>query len=67
MGSTHFDDFCEALNQPPFKSEHLLDLPFGDPERLVTIPGGLTIDFAILNYAKWIKAVRHGFDGDGRT
>lgn len=34
------------------------DLPFGARERLVHITDGLSLDFALTNYAKYIKDVR---------
>ncbi|KDQ62701.1 hypothetical protein JAAARDRAFT_121424 [Jaapia argillacea MUCL 33604] len=55
VGSTKFDEFCEALAKPPFGHHALRDLPFGDDSRMVRLPGGLTVDFAVLNYAKYIK------------
>ncbi|EPQ50969.1 peptidase S28 [Gloeophyllum trabeum ATCC 11539] len=41
VGSTKFDEFCEALEHGGAQS--------------VTLPGGLSLDFALLNYAKWIR------------
>jgi hypothetical protein len=56
VGSTKFDDFCAALTKSPFG---FLDagenLPFGDTRRMVTISDGLVLDWAVLNYAKYIK------------
>ncbi|KAF7314636.1 hypothetical protein MKEN_00937300 [Mycena kentingensis (nom. inval.)] len=55
--STQFDDFCEALDKPPFGSglDSLSELPFGAPERSVMLPGGFSVDFTIVNYANYIK------------
>ncbi|KAF8214964.1 serine carboxypeptidase S28-domain-containing protein [Mycena galopus ATCC 62051] len=55
--STRFDDFCAALDKPPFGSgmTSLSELPYGAPGRMITLPGGLAVDFTILNYAKYIK------------
>ncbi|CAK5283962.1 unnamed protein product [Mycena citricolor] len=55
--STRFDEFCEALNAPPFGSgpSSLSALPYNSAERMVSVPGGLELDWTILNYAKYIK------------
>ncbi|KAJ7617546.1 serine carboxypeptidase S28-domain-containing protein [Mycena polygramma] len=55
--STRFDDFCAALDKPPFGlgMASLSELPYGAPERTITLPGGLAVDFTIINYAKYIK------------
>ncbi|KAJ7758085.1 serine carboxypeptidase S28-domain-containing protein [Mycena maculata] len=55
--STTFDDFCATLDKPPFGSEisSLGQLPYGSPGRMITLPGGLAVDFTILNYAEYIK------------
>ncbi|KZT27441.1 peptidase S28 [Neolentinus lepideus HHB14362 ss-1] len=45
VGSTKFDEFCEALDQPPI----------GGTAESILLPGGLSLDFASLNYAKWIR------------
>ncbi|KAJ7079718.1 serine carboxypeptidase S28-domain-containing protein [Mycena belliarum] len=57
FASTRFDDFCTALDKPPFGSGmvSLSELPYGAPERMITLPGDLTVDFTILNYASYIK------------
>ncbi|KAF8628691.1 hypothetical protein AX15_003751 [Amanita polypyramis BW_CC] len=57
VGSTEFDKFCAALNDAwgfpvPIASQ---DLEFGHPDRLVRFPEGISLDFAILKYASWIK------------
>jgi hypothetical protein len=31
--------------------------PFGDRARMIKLPGGLSLDFAVLNYAQYIKDV----------
>jgi|ERR1700727_779783 hypothetical protein len=64
VGSTKFDEFCEALGKPPFGANAAdVNAPFGDSARMITLPGGLSLDFAILNYAKYIKDVsRAKFD-----
>ncbi|KAJ7597348.1 peptidase S28 [Mycena floridula] len=53
--STTFDDFCTALNKPPFAKQSIAALPFGDASRLVKIEDDLAVDFTILNYATYIK------------
>ncbi|KAF7298731.1 hypothetical protein MIND_00820600 [Mycena indigotica] len=55
--STQFDEFCEALDKPPFGHglSSLSDLPFGAPERTVTLSDGLAVDLTIVNYANYIK------------
>ncbi|KAK7022095.1 serine carboxypeptidase S28-domain-containing protein [Favolaschia claudopus] len=57
FASTTFDDFCAALDKPPFGSglTSLSELPYGAPERMLTLPGGLAVDFTIVNYANYIK------------
>jgi hypothetical protein len=59
VGSSGFDDFCDALGKPPFKFLSAeIDVPYGDDQRLITLPGGLSLDFVVLNYAKYIREVR---------
>ncbi|KAJ7160080.1 serine carboxypeptidase S28-domain-containing protein [Mycena filopes] len=55
--STRFDDFCAALDKPPFGAglHSLSELPYGAPERMVSLPGGLSVDLTIVNYGKYIK------------
>jgi hypothetical protein len=58
VGSTEFEEFCEALGKPPFGiSAANANAPYGDPVRMIKLPGGLSLDFAVLNYAKYIKDV----------
>ncbi|KAI0247491.1 peptidase S28 [Lactifluus subvellereus] len=47
VGSTTFDQFCATLNgdTPTLK----------DTARTVLLPGGLKVNVALLNYAKWIR------------
>ena len=55
-----FDKFYAALNDAwgfPV-SVAAQDLEYGHPDRLVSLPGGLTLDFAILKYASWMRDVR---------
>jgi hypothetical protein len=49
VGSTTFDRFCAVLNgdTPTLK----------DTARTVLLPGGLKVNVALLNYAKWIREV----------
>lgn len=64
MGSTAFDEFCEALDKPIFGLADLLGLGEDskyeyDPEtRVVTFEDGLALDVSILNYARYIREVR---------
>ncbi|KAF8157984.1 peptidase S28 [Crassisporium funariophilum] len=56
VGSTAFDDFCEALSSTFGKVQaESLELPFEHPERMVTLDGGFAVDISIINYGKWIK------------
>ncbi|KAJ7143549.1 serine carboxypeptidase S28-domain-containing protein, partial [Mycena crocata] len=58
FASTRFDEFCAALDKPPFGSAlslSELSLPYGAPGRSITLPGGLAVDFTVLNYASYIK------------
>jgi hypothetical protein len=49
VGSTTFDDFCATLNG---------DTPtLEDTARTVLLPGRLSVNVALLNYAKWIREV----------
>ncbi|KZP31567.1 peptidase S28 [Athelia psychrophila] len=57
VGSTVFDSFCAALVKPPFpfvSSPAVVDAPFGDASRLVK-EEGLVLDYAVFNYAKYIR------------
>ncbi|RDB14917.1 putative extracellular serine carboxypeptidase [Hypsizygus marmoreus] len=55
VGSTTFDRFCDALNKPFGRLQATADLPFNHSARMVTVAPGLSVDFAIVNYANWIK------------
>ncbi|KAJ3882525.1 serine carboxypeptidase S28-domain-containing protein [Lentinula edodes] len=56
VGSTTFDEFCVALNQPlGHKKPDVTRLEYGHPDRMVSFPGGLKVDIAIVNYGAWIK------------
>ncbi|KAF8827873.1 hypothetical protein HHX47_DHR4000693 [Lentinula edodes] len=58
VGSTTFDEFCVALNQPlGHKKPDVTRLEYGHPDRMVSFPGGLKVDIAIVNYGAWIKKV----------
>jgi hypothetical protein len=49
VGSTTFDQFCATLNG---------DTPTPkDTARTVLLAGGLKVNVALLNYAKWIREV----------
>lgn len=58
VGSTLFDDFCEALSKPIGGATHITTLPIGHEDRLLTLWDNQKIDFSVLNYAQWIKEVR---------
>lgn len=57
MGSTAFDEFCEALNKPLWSKPvgHEAQA-YGHSDRLVAA-GSLRFDMTILNYANYIKKV----------
>jgi hypothetical protein len=56
VGSTRFDEFCDAINAPVRNvSAQALDLPFGVPERMVEIEPGFALDFSIFNWAKYVR------------
>ena len=56
VGSTEFDQFCEALDQPLHKGEASA-LAYDPVSNLVSIPGDLRVDLSVFNYAKYIKEV----------
>jgi len=56
VGSTTFDDFCDALSKPFGKFQETAELPFNDPQRMVNVSDGFSVDFSIFNYATWIKS-----------
>ncbi|KAG5653760.1 hypothetical protein H0H81_010847 [Sphagnurus paluster] len=53
VGDKTFDKFCEALNG--HANVAIAELPFNHTSRMVTVAEGFRVDFAIVNYAKWIK------------
>ncbi|KAL1702481.1 serine carboxypeptidase S28-domain-containing protein [Schizophyllum commune] len=53
FGSTAFEDFCEVLGKAP--AGHLEALEYGHEERMVDVGDELTLDFSVLNYAKYIR------------
>ena len=55
FGSTAFEDFCDVLGKAP--AAHLEALDYGHEERMVDVGDGLTLDFSVLNYAKYIREV----------
>ncbi|KAJ4482389.1 serine carboxypeptidase S28-domain-containing protein [Lentinula aciculospora] len=56
VGSTNFDEFCAALNKPlGHKNPGVTLLEHGHPDRMLSLPGGLKVDLAIVNYGTWIK------------
>ncbi|GLB38681.1 putative peptidase S28 [Lyophyllum shimeji] len=56
VGSATFDEFCGNLSKPfGHFSAAAADLPFNHPSRMVAIADDFHVDFAIVNYAKWIK------------
>jgi hypothetical protein len=58
VGSTKFDEFCAFLDKPRLGDDGSRSLlPVGHGGRLVDLPGGIKLDFSILNYADYIKEV----------
>lgn len=62
VGSTKFEEFCEALDKSIFGHSELLpevdDATTYDPQtRMVSFSDGLTLDISILNYAKFVREV----------
>ncbi|KAG1758024.1 serine carboxypeptidase S28-domain-containing protein [Suillus lakei] len=55
VGSTKFDEFCAFLDKPILGNDSVSSLPVGHEDRLVQLPGGIKLDFSILNYAQYIK------------
>ncbi|KAF8885674.1 serine carboxypeptidase S28-domain-containing protein [Gymnopilus junonius] len=57
VGSTRFDEFCEALDKPLIGrvTAEALQLPFEHPDRMVEVEGKLRVDISIINYGKYIK------------
>ncbi|KAG9314743.1 serine carboxypeptidase S28-domain-containing protein [Chiua virens] len=55
VGSTKFDEFCEALSKPIIGAYEIAALPVGHEDRLLTIWDDHKIDFSVLNYAQWIR------------
>lgn len=66
VGSTRWEEFCEALDKPIFGRNGLAavtgdeEVLYDDESGLVTFVGwdGLQLDISVLNYAKYIKEVR---------
>jgi hypothetical protein len=55
-----FNVFCDALSKPSYGvTGESANAPFGDPSRMINLPDGLTVDFAVLNYAKYIRDVSY--------
>ena len=62
VGSTKFEEFCEALDKSIFGHSELLpeadDVADYDTQtRMVSFSDGLTLDISILNYAKYVREV----------
>lgn len=55
VGSTKFDEFCAFLDKPILGNDSVSSLPVGHEDRLIHLPGGIKLDFSILNYAQYIK------------
>ncbi|PSR83862.1 hypothetical protein PHLCEN_2v5571 [Hermanssonia centrifuga] len=58
VGSTRWEEFCEALDKPIFGHPDLLlnTTAFYDHDtKMVTFPGGLEVDLSVLNYARYIR------------
>ena len=56
VGSKAFDEFCAALDSA-WGFPVTATAEYGHPDRMVSLPGGLTLDFSILKYASWMKEV----------
>ncbi|CAL1713219.1 unnamed protein product [Somion occarium] len=54
VGSTEFDKFCEALDEP-LRGHEADGLTYDEDAQLVSLPNGLSIDLSVFNYAKYIK------------
>lgn len=65
VGSSSFDIFCTRLSTPPANStSNVASLPYGHPKRKVSVAlgnstqsGSIKVDFALANYATYIKTV----------
>ncbi|THH30673.1 hypothetical protein EUX98_g3527 [Antrodiella citrinella] len=56
VGSTEFDQFCAALDRPIMPRMDLNETLFYNHETdMVTLPSGIEISLAVLNYAQYIK------------
>ena len=61
VGSTEFDEFCDALDEPIQK--HDMDMlnktvMYDHETRSLSFTNGLEVNLAVLNYGKYIKEVR---------
>ncbi|KAI0917296.1 hypothetical protein AcW2_007465 [Taiwanofungus camphoratus] len=59
VGSTGFDEFCDALSQPfvgddgDFSGDGLI--AYDDDAKTVALPGGLNVPLTVYNYARYVK------------
>ncbi|KAH9891563.1 peptidase S28 [Cubamyces lactineus] len=54
VGSTRFDEFCDALNRP-FGHVDDAEVSFDDDTGLLQVTGNLSVPVPVYNYAKWIR------------
>ncbi|KAI0074024.1 peptidase S28 [Panus rudis PR-1116 ss-1] len=54
VGSTDFEQFCDALNKPLLGHDPEI-LIYDNITQMVTLPGGLRVDLSVYNYANYIK------------
>lgn len=60
VGSTEFEEFCEALSKPLHGSAlraMLDDGNYDESTKTVSLPGGLSVPLVVYNYAQYIKDV----------
>jgi len=59
IGSTRFDEFCEALSSPTSVDDAELSLnvtmTYNDEAKMLTLPGGLDVPVVVYRYAQYIK------------
>ncbi|KAI0695544.1 peptidase S28 [Cytidiella melzeri] len=60
VGSTKFEEFCEALNKSIFSHPEIMaamneTVMYDHETRMVSFSDGLSLDLAIINYAKYVR------------
>lgn len=63
VGSTRWDEFCEALAQPIWKHPDLISamnhtVEYDPASHRLFYDDGLVVELAVVNYAKYIRKVR---------